>query len=39
MVQRAVDWPYSSFQRYYASGVYGENWAVADKTDDVGFGE
>lgn len=39
LVERAIDWPHSSFQRYYANGVYGENWAMADKTDDVNFGE
>jgi putative transposase len=38
-VARAIDWPHSSFQRYYAGGVYSENWAAADKTDDLGFGE
>jgi putative transposase len=39
LVARAIDWPHSSFQRYHASGVYGENWATANKTDDLGFGE
>jgi len=39
LVQRAIDWPYSSFQRYVTNGVHGENWAVAEKTDDVNFGE
>lgn len=39
LVQRAVDWPYSSLQRYCASGVYNENWAAAVKTEDFNFGE
>lgn len=39
LVARAIDWPYSSFQRHYANGVYGENWATADKTENVNFGE
>ncbi len=36
---RAVDWPYSSFKRYCASGVYDKDWAATDRTDVVDFGE
>lgn len=39
LAARAVDWPYSSFQRYCACGVYDENWAATNQTDVVDFGE
>jgi putative transposase len=26
LVKRAVDWPYSSFHRYLADGVYSADW-------------
>ena len=28
LVTRAIDWPYSSFHRYVAAGMYSENWMV-----------
>lgn len=28
-VERAIDWPYSSFHRYVARGVYPVNWAAS----------
>jgi putative transposase len=38
-VQRAVDWPYSTFHRYVADGLLSEDWAgVGDEFDGM-FGE
>jgi len=39
LVARAIDWPYSSFQRYCADGVYGENLAETNNADNINFGE
>ena len=39
LVKQAGDWPYSSFNRYVNSGVYGENWAMPLLSDDGGFGD
>lgn len=39
LVKDVKDWPYSSFHRYLAAGAYGENWAMASPSDEVGFGE
>ena len=37
-VQRAADWPYSTFHRYVAEGRLLLDWGVGVGTDD-GFGE
>ncbi len=39
LVKRVRDWPYSSFHRHVAAGVYREDWAIASATDVTGFGE
>lgn len=39
LVQRAIDWPYSSFQRYCKNDIYDENWGEIDKSDNYNFGE
>lgn len=39
LCERAIDWPYSSFQRYCKNGDYDENWAATDKPDHDNFGE
>ena len=39
LVKQAGDWPYSSFNRYVNSGVYGENWAMPLLSDDGEFGD
>lgn len=41
LVAQVSDWPYSTFHRYAAEGVYPENWcgSVDKDLDDVGFGE
>lgn len=39
LVERVVDWPYSSFHRHVEAGVYREDWAIASATDSIGFGE
>ena len=40
LVQRAADWPHSSFHRYAASGVYGADWGSGGDppalSDDIG---
>jgi putative transposase len=40
LVQRAADWPYSTFHKYVRQGIYPENWGTSefDKSKD-GFGE
>ncbi len=42
-VERAKDWPYSSFHRFVERGVYPVDWAYSPETDeriaDGGFGE
>lgn len=39
LVKRVWDWPYSSFHRHVAAGVYAKDWTVASATDATGFGE
>lgn len=40
LVQRVVDWPYSSFHRYIEKGVLTADWAGGDSKPDSGvFGE
>ncbi len=39
LVQRVADWPYSSFHRHVAGGVYGEDWAMTSTPDTDTFGE
>lgn len=39
LVKRVVDWPYSTFHRLVAEGVYSENWGGEVVVDEVGFGE
>ena len=31
LVERAMDWPYSSFQRYLKEGIYAADWGVIKK--------
>jgi putative transposase len=38
-VRRVVDWPYSTFHRYFRAGTYERNWGGATVIDDDGFGE
>lgn len=40
-VRRAADWPYSTFHRYVAEGVYPEDWdgINEDAFDEEDFGE
>jgi putative transposase len=39
-VQRAGDWPYSTFQRYVEKGVYSPDWGLGDSVGEEGdFGE
>lgn len=33
VVKRAVDWPYSSFHRYVANGLYPQDWASMSEAD------
>jgi putative transposase len=30
LVQRAADWPHSSFSRFVAAGIYPQDWGIAD---------
>lgn len=30
LVQRAVDWPYSTFHRHMRAGIYPADWGIAD---------
>jgi putative transposase len=39
LVKQVKDWPYSSFHRYLAAGVYTPHWAIASPADETGFGE
>jgi putative transposase len=40
LVKKASDWPYSTFHRYVAQGVYGADWAgVTNEGEIIGFGE
>jgi putative transposase len=40
LVERIVDWPYSTFHRYVRMGTYPENWGGAvDETCERDFGE
>ena len=34
-VRRPVDWPYSSFDRYVARGIYAEDWGASDDVIDM----
>ena len=36
-VQRAVDWPHSTFHRYVRDGVYAHDWAVAMESTVPGY--
>jgi putative transposase len=38
-VERAIDWPYSSFHRYVARGVYPANWAESLDVLDFAVGQ
>ena len=38
-VNKAMDWPYSSFHRYVRNGLLGENWGSHVTADGDGFGE
>ena len=39
LVKRVRDWPYSSFHRHVAAGVYREEWSEEATTDAINFGE
>ncbi len=40
LVKKVSDWPYSTFHRYVAQGVYGLEWAGMSNADDFeDFGE
>lgn len=40
LVRSAAEWPYSTFNRFVAAGMYPENWGVADDEASEGnFGE
>jgi len=32
-VNNVIDWPYSSFHRYYKNGLYPADWSTAEKND------
>jgi len=34
-VDNVIDWPYSSFHRYYKKGLYSVDWSVDDDNDSV----
>jgi putative transposase len=34
LVERAIDWPYSSFHRYVRNGQISEHWGMSDKIED-----
>ena len=36
LVDRAVDWPHSSFHRYAAAGVFPADWGLSTELDGVG---
>ncbi len=38
-VERVIDWPYSSFHRYVARGVYPNNWAASPDVLNLEMGE
>ncbi len=38
-VERLADWPYSSFHRAVAMGIYTRDWYVEPPPEDEGFGE
>jgi REP-associated tyrosine transposase len=38
LVQRAAQWPYSTFHRFVSDGVYAADWGIAD-SDHGNFGE
>ena len=39
-VERVIDWPYSTFHRHVAAGLYSPDWGVApDDSDDADYGE
>lgn len=39
-VTRVMDWPYSSFHRYVAKGIYPQDWGGSSVVDDAGrYGE
>lgn len=40
LVRCAADWPYSTFHRFVAAGLYPQDWGVVDENmDDGNFGE
>lgn len=40
LVTRAADWPYSTFQRFVAAGMYPQNWGMTEEKPNTGnFGE
>lgn len=39
LVRKVTDWPYSTFHRYFAAGVYSADWAGAAETEVAQFGE
>ena len=39
LVNRAIDWPHSSFHRYVKQDVYATDWGLAAKVDADEFGE
>lgn len=39
LVERVVDWPYSSFHRLVVSGVYPADWGTTEPFDPPDFGE
>jgi putative transposase len=38
-VERLADWPYSSFHRAVAMGIYSADWCVGPEQVDSGYGE
>lgn len=40
VVERVIDWPYSSFHRYLREGIYAEDWGISEKEfNRQSFGE
>ena len=39
LVTQVADWPYSSFHRHVAAGIYGAHWAMTSTPDSNEFGD
>jgi len=39
LVERAIDWPHSTFHRYVKKGIYAKDWGGARQPMEGEFGE